>query len=627
MTEEHKQLIETLTSSLFSNLSQRLTHEEMDRIISAYEFARMAHEGQFRKSGLPYISHPISVAMIIAEEMELDVNTIMAAFLHDVVEDTEYTIEDIESRFGEDVAHLVAVVTKNKSADKKHSKQIANYRQILTSVQYDVRALLIKLADRLHNMRTLESMAPAKKMKIAGETDYFYAPLANRLGLYRIKRELENLSFKYRSPREYQELESSVNFYKENSGPGIVKFAASIQQHLAEADVNVRTEIRYRTPYSLWRKMCVDGRDFDHVEVKHYIRVIYDIDPDSFWTEKDLSLKIYSVLSDNFKERPGSIVNYIDAPKENGYQSFHFTLLNDEGGWEEIHVSSERMLRNARIGCAAEKSSSFWIEKFRGLLKELANSADGDDFMESVKASFYPEDVLVHTPKGKIIILPQGATAIDFAFEIHSDVGRHAEVARINGVIKSVKTELRRGDCVDIQTNPNLLPEPDWINHVKTAKAKKALRMLNATVPKIKYTRCPVCHPLPGEEVVAFKEPDGSEVLHTRNCAIAIRRASEHGEDIIDAVFESNDKLLYPVCLDLRGVDRYHLLSDLVEGIADKQKLCMTHLSINTIDRIATCRVEFMVHSMTELNAIISYFKKIPSVDEVKLVTANNSTI
>ena len=239
--------------------------------------------------------------------------------------------------------------------------------------------------------------------------------------------------------------------------------------------------------------------------------------------------------------------------------------------------------------------------------------------MESVKASFYPEDVLVHTPKGKIVILPQGASALDFAFEIHSDVGRHAEVARINGQLKSVKTELRRGDCVAIETNPSVDPDPDWIKHVKTAKAKKALRAYNASIPKIKYTRCPVCHPLPDEEVVAFKEQDGSQTLHKRNCALAIARASEHGEDIIDAVFEANNQLLYPVTLEMRGVDRYHLLSDLVEGIADRQGLCMTSLSIHTEDRIVNCKVDFMVHSVTELNAIISYLRKIPSIDEVKL--------
>lgn len=619
MTEEHRLFVDSLVRGLFANLSRRLNDEEMARVRSAFEFADMAHDGQYRKSGLPYISHPIAVATIIADEMELDPNTIMAAFLHDVVEDTIYTKEDILERFGEDVAHLVAVVTKNKSADKKHSQQIANYRQILSSVQYDVRALLIKLADRLHNMRTLESMAPAKQMKIAGETDYFYAPLANRLGLYRIKRELENLSFKYRCPSEYQELEASVAYYKENSGPAIVKFSRSILDYLSSYGIKVRTEIRYRTPYSLWRKMQMDGRDFDHVDVKHYIRVIYDMAPDSIWSEKDLSLRIYSILSDHFKERPGSIVNYIDAPKENGYQSFHFTLLNDEGGWEEIHVSSERMSRNACIGCAAEKSSSFWIEKFRNLLKELAQSTDGDDFMESVKASFYPEDILVHTPKGKIIILPQGATALDFAFEIHSDVGRHAEVARINGALKSVKTELRRGDCVDIVTKPDVEPEMDWLDYVKTPKAKKALRAYNASAPKIQYSRCPVCHPLPDEEVVAFKEADGSKTLHKRNCAIAIKRASEHGEDIIDASFEANEKLLYPVSLEMRGVDRYHLLSDLVEGIADKQGLCMNRLSIHTEDRIVGCQVDFMVHSVTELNAIIAYLKKIPGIDEVKL--------
>ena len=259
---------------LYRHIRNRMSDEDMARIKQAYEFAALAHTGQTRKSGAPYIVHPIAVSKIVAEELELDANTIIAAFLHDVVEDTDYTVEDIRERFGDDVAFLVATVTKQKKQKYNHSKQIDNFHQMLASVHYDVRALLIKLADRLHNMRTLSSMRPDKQMKIAGETDYFYAPLANRLGMYQIKRELENLSFQYRCPKDYEFISGQMDLYRKENEEKIREMASKYIDCLAGYGLKVRAEIRYRTPYSIWRKMKTNGSDFNHIDIKHIIRLI-----------------------------------------------------------------------------------------------------------------------------------------------------------------------------------------------------------------------------------------------------------------------------------------------------------------------------------------------------------------
>ena len=325
--------------SLFVHMALRISAEDMLRVREAYALASEAHKDQRRKTGEPYIIHPIAVARIVAEELELGANPVIAAFLHDVVEDTDYTIEDIRERFGDDVAFLVGVVTKQKKEKYEKSKQVDNFRQILASVQYDVRAILIKLADRLHNMRTLDSMRPDKQMKIAGETDYFYAPLANRLGLYHIKSELENLSFRYRCPREYAEIEALVDRDKLLNETLLRGFLRKLENTI-NTD-NVRIEVCYRTPYSIWRKMQTKGCDFYHTDGRYYIRLVYgcmelpeDLDSEmgkviypilksNAHIEKTSALGIYAQLTDVFKERPGSVANYIDNPKENGYQSFH----------------------------------------------------------------------------------------------------------------------------------------------------------------------------------------------------------------------------------------------------------------------------------------------------------------
>ena len=615
---DYSALIKTNIESLFSYLEPLTTKEQMQRIIDGYEFAAEAHKKQKRRSGEPYIIHPIAVATILAKELEMSDNTVIAAFLHDVVEDTDHTIEEIKERFGDDVAKLVDAVTKRKKANYEYSKQVDNYRQILESVHYDVRALLIKLTDRLHNMRTLDSMSAAKQMKIAGETDYFYAPLANRLGLYHIKTELENLSFRYRCPGDYEKLEAQLKEEQELEYPTLERFLAHIDKILKDEGYDVRTEIRYRQPYSIWRKMRETHSDINHISGKHYIRIIYKSDPAI--SDKALSLKIYSALTDHLKEKPCSVCNYIDTPKENGYQSFHVKLLGETSEWEEVHISSEEMVRNSRLGCAAERSEtnlSTWLQKFKGILQEVAQGNQNMEFMEGVTSTFYNDDIMVFTPKGQGVILPKGATALDFAFEIHSKVGEKAVYARINRKLMSLRTVLHRGDRVEIGTAEDAKPNPEWLNHVSTFRAKRYLRGYFANLPRLEYDRCPICHPLPEDEVIGYKSDDEKICLHKRDCPEVIRLASENGDAIVSATFEEDSRFLYPVRIRIQGIDRFHLMSDLIDCITDKLHLTMSSLKTENIDSIAICTIDFSVHSVSELKMVMKSILEIDGIDEV----------
>ena len=470
-------------------------------------------------------------------------------------------------------------------------------------------------------MRTLDSMRPDKQMKIAGETDYFYAPLANRLGLYHIKTELENLSFRYRCPRDYAVVESMLEAERKADRERLERFTAKIDEILRNEGFDVRTEIRYRQPYSIWRKMQAKGSDLKHVDGKHYIRIIY---PDNLdISEKRMSLRIYSALTDHFKEKPGSVSNYIDAPKENGYQSFHVKLLSEQGIWEEIHISSERMVRNSRLGCAAERTEdnvAAWLDKFKAILQDVADDSHDMEFMDGVTSSFYNDDIMVFTPKGRGVILPKGATALDFAFEIHSKVGEKAVYARINGKLMSLRTVLRRGDCVEIGTAEDATPAEEWMECVSTYRAKRYLRGYFATLPRLEYDRCEHCHPLPGDEVVGFHTNEGHTVLHKRDCQVAIRLASQHGDSIRSVNFEENVAFLYPVRIRIQGIDRYHLMSDLIDCITDKLHLTMSSLKTENIDRIAICTIDFSVHSLGELQSAMESIAKIEGIDEVQRI-------
>jgi GTP pyrophosphokinase len=333
-----------------------------------------------------------------------------------------------------------------------------------------------------------------------------------------------------------------------------------------------------------------------------------------------MSLRIYAVLTDKLKEKPCSVCNYIDTPKENGYQSFHVKLLSKKGEWEEIHISSESMVRNSHLGCAAERSEtnlSTWLGKFKEILQEIAQGNPDMKFMEGVTSTFYNDDIMVFTPKGQGVILPKGATALDFAFEIHSKVGEKAVYARINRKLSSLRAILKRGDRVEIGTADDAKPDPEWLNHVSTFRAKRYLRGYFANLPKLEYDRCPICHPLPGDEVIGYKNEEGKICLHKRDCADIIRLASENGDAIVSASFDEDERFLYPVRIRVQGIDRFHLMSDLIDCITDKLHLTMSSLKTENIDRIAICTIDFSVHSVNELNMVMKSILDIDGIDEV----------
>lgn len=614
--------IQEAAQHVFDVMAKRVGPEDLQRIKDAYALAAEAHKGQRRNTGEPYIVHPIAVANIAAEELELDANTVIAAFLHDVAEDTSYTVEDIRERFGDDVAFLVDVVTKRKKHNYEYTKQVDNYRQILESVHYDIRALLVKLSDRLHNMRTLDSMRPDKQMKIAGETDFFYAPLAGRLGLYHVKTELENLSFHFRCPREYDVIFRQLEEDKIRTQSAVDDFTAEINEIFKTVGIPARTQVRYRKPYSIWRTMREEGCDFAHVDFKHFVRIIYN--PIDEWLrsqspEKDTSLFIYSCLSGRFKERPGSVVNYIDNPKDNGYQSFHVQLLNRAGAWEEMHIASERMHRNSRLGCIVERGES-WLERFKTVLQNIADSGDGYIFMDGVSSSLYNEDILAFTPQGKGIILPKGATALDFAFEVHTEIGEKAKFARINGALCPIKTELHRGDCVEIGTSDDVAPKPDWLNYAKTYKARRRLHDLLRNIPTPDFKICDKCHPIPGEEVIGYVDATGEVTIHSRHCPEVIKLASENGNSLVSVAFEPDPMRLYPVRIRIVAIDRYHLLRDIIDCFVERQHLSMNKLSTHTEDEIVECIIDFPVHSVDELHLTMESISAIDGVDEVQRI-------
>lgn len=621
MQNDYNRIIQERADHVFQVIAKRVSSEDLTRIRDAFELAREAHAPQKRKTGEPYILHPIAVANIAAEELMLGANPVIACFLHDVVEDTPYTIDDIRDRFGDDVAFLVRVVTKKPTHDYELSKQLDNYRQLLNSMQYDIRAILVKLADRLHNMRTLASMKPEKQMKIAGETDYFYAPLANRLGLYNIKTELKNLSFRFRCPDEYEEISTLIARHVEANKINLETFRSQIEETISAVGIKARVYVDYRRPFSLWRKMRKYGDDFNHLKYRHFVEVVFD-ESQTRLSEKEMAMKVYCIMTDRFKEKHCSMSNYIDSPKENGYQSIHVKLLPDFGRWQEVHISSKAMIRQSQLGCVAERNESniqMWIEKFRKVLHDtFSGSMRNDRYMEDIITSFYNDDIQVFTPKGKKIILPQNATVIDFAYEVHTDLGDHAKYARINSRLEPVNTTLRRGDVVEIFTDKDSHPEQDWQTFAHTFKARKAIRKYFELIPKTPYCRCSLCNPIPGEEVIGIRNKLDKELItvHKRDCPDAISLVSSYGDDVVSVDYKT-DGTLYPLTLRVRAVDRSHLFVDLVDCITNTFHLSMDSFNTKTDRNIVVCKIRFGVHSYDELKTIINHISTIDGVDEV----------
>lgn len=458
-----------------------LQRGDKQTIRKAFDMALECHKDMRRKSGEPYIYHPIAVAQIAAEEIGLGTTSIVCALLHDVVEDTDITLEDIEREFGKKVARIIDGLTKISGIfGANNSMQAENFRKMLLTLADDVRVILIKLADRLHNMRTMDFMPRDKQLKIASETTYLYAPLAHRLGLYAIKSELEDLSMKYLDPDTYKFIAGKLNEKKAERERYIKEFVGPIQEILTEQGINADVFGRPKSIFSIWNKMRKKSIPFEEVYDLFAIRIIIDAPQES---EKAECWKAYSIVTDLYRPNPDRLRDWVSSPKANGYESLHTTVMGAKGQWVEVQIRTTRMNEIAEKGFAAhwkykESNSDSGLDQWIQKVRELLNSPEQNalDFLDDFKMNLFSDEIFIFTPKGTLIQLPSNATALDFAFEIHSDLGASCIGAKVNHKLVPLSHQLQNGDQVEIITSSKQTPKEDWLNFVVTAKARSKIK-------------------------------------------------------------------------------------------------------------------------------------------------------
>jgi len=484
--DEDVQRIKAEYESLVSNLIRCNKHGDLELIEKAFNTANEAHWNMRRKSGEPYVIHPISVAKIVNQEIGLGAKSIATALLHDVVEDTDYTLNDVEREFGPKIASLIDGLTKISGTynnETSTSMQAENFRKMLLTISDDLRVILIKIADRLHNMRTLDSMPEHKKMKVAGETIFLYAPLAQRLGLYAIKSELEDLSFKFRQPHIYDEIIAKLKHSEKKNIALINKFSLPIIEKLTESGFQFDISGRPKSVFSIWKKMQAKSVPFEEIYDVLAVRIVFKPVPGI--PEKTQCWNIYSIITDSYLPKPDRLRDWVSRPKPNGYEALHLTVMGPEGRWIEVQIRSERMDEIAERGYAAhwkykgdespESELDKWIKKIRHMLENPLE--DPLEFLDEFKMNLFSSEIMVFTPKGLLISMPKGASALDFAYEIHTEVGNKAIGAKINYKLHPISAVLNSGDQVEIITSDIAKPDKEWLGFVSTAKAKEAIRI------------------------------------------------------------------------------------------------------------------------------------------------------
>lgn len=484
--EKENKEIQQRYRDLIANTYRTLDEEQNKTIRKAFDIALDAHKDQRRKTGEPYIYHPIEVAKIVANEIGLGTTSIACALLHDVIEDSDYTYEDLKKIFGKKIADIVNGLTKISVMNHQNiSVQSENYRKLLLTLSEDFRVILIKIADRLHNMRTLESMAPDKQKKIASETIYIYAPLAHRLGLYNIKSELEDLSLKYNNPDVYYDIANKLAVAKDQREKYVEEFKKEVSEQLKEEKLNFTIKGRAKAISSIYRKMLKQNVPFEEVFDNYAIRIIYKSDARN---EKFIAWKIYSIVTDLYHSNPQRMRDWITNPRSTGYESLHLTVLGPDKKWIEVQIRSERMDEIAEKGVAAhykykegfkqnsdDRNFEQWVTQIREVIEQQQNLST-TELLDNIKLNLYSKEVFVFTPKGEIKILPVGSTALDFAFSVHSDLGMKCLGAKVNGKLVPISYVLQNGDQIDILSSQNQKPKQDWLDIVVTSKAKSRIK-------------------------------------------------------------------------------------------------------------------------------------------------------
>jgi len=480
--EQEKKLILREYRALLRALKSRIKPGDRRLLRLAFEMAADAHKTMRRKSGEPYILHPLAVARICVEEIGLGVRSSICALLHDTVEDTDLTLEDIQREFGNEIAKIVDGLTKISTVvDVNASQQAENFRKILLTLTDDPRVIIIKLADRLHNMRTMDSMKPEKQLKISSETVYVYAPLAHRMGLYNIKTEMEDLAMKYLEPGPYKEIAKKLAETKRERTRYINEFVKPLKEKLEAGGFNFEIYGRPKSIHSIWNKIKKKGVAFEEVYDLFAIRVILDSPPEK---EKEDCWKVYSMITDEYMPSPERLRDWLSNPKSNGYEALHTTVMGPQGKWVEVQIRTKRMNEIAEKGLAAhwkykeggtdESRFDKWFNQIREVL--ISNDTDSVDFLQDFKTSFLAEEIYIYTPKGDVKMLPVGATALDFAFSVHSEVGSKCIGAKVNHKLVPISHKLRSGDQVEIITSSKQKPSEDWLNFVVTAKARTKIK-------------------------------------------------------------------------------------------------------------------------------------------------------
>lgn len=699
--------------------------ESWNMIKRAYFLAKEAHAGVRRRSGEPYMLHPIAVAQIAVDEIGLGAKSVIAALLHDVVEDTDYTVEDIEHIFGAKIASMVDGLTKMSGVFNADTSEQAEYfRKVLLTLSDDVRVILIKIADRLHNMRTLQFMPLNKQIKITGETIYLFAPLAYRLGLYPIKSELEDLCMKYRFPEEYEKISALLAQSAGKRQEYIDRFCKPIIEILDRNNIEYEISGRVKSIYSIWTKMQRKQIPFEEVYDLFAIRIVFKTLP--FPSEKTQCWQIYSNITDIYAPKQDRLRDWISMPKANGYEALHSTVMGPDGHWVEVQIRTQRMEDIAERGFAAhwkykkatlsQNDDAFdtWLKKIRDALNSHTENAV--EFLDNFKLSLYTSEITVFTPKGEQRQLPNGATALDFAYDIHTKVGDHAIGAKINHKIEAITKPLKWGDQIEIITAENAKPKAEWLDIVTTTKAKQKItaflkreqqnnvehgialfeselakynvamsgRVLrkamqaydckykdefyshigagiisldniekvlksSSTSKLLKFWQlsqeddddiedtnepsnapaddsfviAPCCNPLPGDNVVGFRDPVTNKiVVHKAACNELNRLASQYGKNIIkDKIKWSQHKATaYLSTIELRGIDRMGMLSDITHIVSDDFSINMREINLRSHDGIFEGRVSLYVQSAEALYALMDKFRQIKGVESVKRI-------
>lgn len=645
--EEEDRMIEEAYKDVLNAYLASNHRKKVEIIERAFRFAKEAHKGVRRRSGEPYILHPIAVAKIVISELGLGSTSICAAFLHDVVEDTDYTKEDIEANFGPKIASIVEGLTKISGGifGDKASLQAENFRKLLLSMSTDIRVVLIKMADRLHNMRTLGSMRPEKQYKIAGETLYVYAPLAHRLGLFKIKDELEDLAFKYEHPQKYADIVAKVNESERHREEIVEKFVAPVRAKLDAAGFKYEIKARVKSAYSIFNKMQTKKIPFEEIYDIYAVRVIFENDDDAL--ERLRCWEIYTFFSDGHKVHPERLRDWTSTPKANGYRALHLTAMGPDGKWIEVQIRSRKMDEIAELGYAAHwkyktgvHDDDTELDKWMNTIKDILANPEPNaiDFLDTIKLNLFSSEIYVFTPKGDLITLPAGATVLDMAFAIHTQLGMHCIAGKIAHRLVPLSYQLDSGDQVEIITSESQTPQPDWMQYCHSAKAQNRLRAIlrkdhrlqienqkkeetesdkekrqkinrkevyvlhpDDAKPNYRFDSC--CQPLPGDDVLGFVDENEEVVVHKVSCPNAMRLKSSFGSRLVATKWGGvSDTFLAKISID--GIDRQGILGEITGVISKEMGINMCGLNISAEHEVFHCEITMQVDNASTVEKV-----------------------